>query len=195
MRILRNKWFWVGAAAFLVLTTISFQAGCKQAAVEKTPMPGAATATPVAATPTPTPGPRFAGRPDAQPKDIELLVGESAVLEGMEVTLTKVDRMTRIGFLAAATGKEFVIITVKMENVDTKTHRYEERDFRIQTAGGQVLDRLVVSVEPRLGPGDLVAGGRVEGTVAFEAPIETGHQYILYKPNPLRADRIVVEIS
>ncbi|MEK7281760.1 MAG: DUF4352 domain-containing protein [Chloroflexota bacterium] len=149
-------------------------------------------------TPSPTrvPGPRFVGRPDAQPKDIELLVGESAVLEGLKVTLTDAERTLSIGqFQRAEGGKEFVIMSLRLENVDTKTHSYNAFYFRIQTAGGQVLDPGFVLVEPSLDSGDLVAGGKVEGKVGFETPREEGHRYILYKPNPFKADRIVIQIQ
>lgn len=146
-------------------------------------------------TPTPVLGPRFVGRPDAQPKDIELLVGESAILEGLKLTLRDVKRLSSIPGSTAQTGKEFIIVSLRLENVDTKTHPYNSFDFRIQTAGGQVLDRAFETVEPHLGSGDLVAGGKVEGTVVFEVPREEGHQYILYKPNPFKADRIVVEMQ
>ncbi len=146
--------------------------------------------------PTRTPGPRFVGRPDAQPKDIELLVGESAVLEGLRLTLTDVERSLSIErYEIAEAGKEFIVVSLRLENVDIKTHPYNTFDFRIQTAGGQVLDAGFVAVQPRLGSGDLVAGGKVEGKVGFETPLEEGHQYILYKPNPFRADRIIVQIQ
>ncbi len=157
----------------------------------------APTSTPTPApTQTRAPGPRFIGRPDAQPKDIELLVGESAVLEGLKLTLTDVQRSLSIGqFEKAESGKEFIIVNVRLENVDTKTHSYNAFNFRIQTAGGQVLDPGFVTVEPRLGSGDLVAEGKVEGKVGFETPREEGHQYILYKPNAFKSDRIVIQVQ
>src|SRR4030042_4761194 len=127
---------------------------------------------------------RFQDRADAQEKDLELLVNESGELEGMKVTVTKVERKAKLSeFEEAESGKEFVMATISLENVLEKTTPYNGFYFRIQTAGGQVLDQSFSSDEDSLGSGDLIAGGKHSGTVTFESPKETGHQYLIYKPS------------
>lgn len=140
---------------------------------------------------------RFEGRLDAQPKDIEILVGESAELEGLRLTVNDVERATSWGmFEKAETGKEFVILDVLLENIADKTQAYNTLDFRIQTAGGQVLDSFGGPiVENALHSGDLIEKGKVQGKISFEIPKEEDHQYILYKPNAWKADRIIVQIQ
>ncbi len=139
---------------------------------------------------------RFEGRADAQDKDIELLVKESGELEGMKITVTKIERKIRLSkYNEAESGKEFVIVHLSFENVSSETIPYNGFDFRIQTAGGQVLDQSFSSAEDRLGSGDLVSGGKHSGTVTFEVLKEPGHRYLLYKPNSFKSDRIVVQIQ
>ena len=139
---------------------------------------------------------RFEGRADAQDKDIELLVKESEELEGMKLLVTKVESKIRLSeYNEAESGKEFVIVYLSFENVSNETIPYNGFDFRIQTAGGQVLDQSFSSAEDRLGSGDLVSGGKHSGTVTFEVPKEPGYRYILYKPNSFKSDRIVVQIQ
>ena len=138
---------------------------------------------------------RFEGRADTQEKDIELLVKESGELEGMKLTVTKIERKAKLGeFEEAESGKEFVIATVSLENVSDKTVSYNEFDFRVQTAGGQVLDLAFTTAEGGLESGDLIAGGKHSGTVTFEVPKETGHQYLIYKSS-FEPDRIIVQIQ
>ena len=140
---------------------------------------------------------RFKDRSDSQPKDIELVVGESAELDGLKVSFTNAQRTTALSeYSKADSGKEFVIITASFENVSDRTQSYNSLDFRVQTAEGQVLDHHWFN--PRdddLESGDLVTGGKVTGTIVFEVPKEEGHQYILYKPNAWKPDRIVVQIQ
>ena len=97
-------------------------------------------------------------------------------------------------YTKAETGKTFVIATVDLENVGKETESYSSYDFRIQTAGGQVIDTTYVSVEPRLSSADLVAGGKASGKVVFEAPVETGDQFIIWKPNLFNSERAVIKL-
>jgi len=140
---------------------------------------------------------RFPDKPDKQETDVELVVGEFAELEGLKVGITEAQRTTAFSeFEKADSGKEFVIITASFENASDKTQPYNPLNLRIQTAEGQVLDYYWFN--PRdddLASGDLVTGGRISGSVVFEVPKEEGHQYILYKPNAWKPDRLVIQIQ
>jgi TM2 domain-containing membrane protein YozV len=138
---------------------------------------------------------RFADRADRQPKDVEVLPGEPATVNGMKMTVTKVTYKTQLSdYDTAESGKTYLVAEVQLENTSTKTQPYNEFDFRVQTAGGQVLDHTIVfsSTNP-LNSGDLVSGGKVAGQVVFQVPLENGHQYIIWKPNAFNADRAIVQ--
>lgn len=68
-------------------------------------------------------------------------------------------------------------------------------DFRIQTAGGQVLDGTFATVPSPLSSGDMVAGGKASGKIVFEVPVEDGHQYVIWKPGAYNAARAIVQVK
>lgn len=136
------------------------------------------------------------GRADSQAKDIEVAEGETATIDGVKMTVVSTERTTKAGeFFEADEGKTYVIANVNLENTSNETKQFSSIDFRIQTAGGQVLNTAYISVEPQLESGDLVKGGKASGKIAFEVPIETGTQYIIWKPSLFESDRAVVTIK
>lgn len=136
---------------------------------------------------------RFDDRADKQPKDQEIIPTESATVDGRKLTVNTLERTTSQGeYSKAADGKTFVVVNVTIENTSDKTKTYNVFDFRIQTAGGQVVDPYVGGTND-LSSGDLVAGGKATGNVTFEVPVETANQYVIYKPNAAISDRIIIQ--
>lgn len=134
-------------------------------------------------------------RADNQEKDIEAKVGELVSIDGMNMTVTSVDRRTELGqFDKAGEGKTFIVANISMQNSSDSSQPFNAFDFRIQTVGGQVLDTTFATAEPRLESGDLVQGGKAAGNIVFEVPVETGQQYIIWKPNFLDSTRAVIAI-
>ncbi len=139
---------------------------------------------------------KFADRADKQPKDVEVLPGETATVGGVKMTLSGVVYEASVSDYEKATdGKTYVVADVTLENTTDKTQSYNSLYFRIQTAGGQVLDSTFATVPSPLNSGDIVAGGKVTGKVVFEAPVEDGHQYVIWKPDAYHADRAIVQVK
>ena len=139
---------------------------------------------------------KFDERADKQSKDVEVLPGETATVEGVKMTLTGVEYKTSLSdYETAETGKTYVVADVALENTSNKTQSYNVFNFRIQTAGGQVLDGAFATVPSPLSSGDMVAGGKASGKIVFKAPVEDGHQYVIWKPNAFNADRAVVRVK
>lgn len=139
---------------------------------------------------------RFNERADKQSKDVELLPNENGIVDGIKLTVTNVKYATNLGdFDQADSGKTYALVTVTINNTSSSTKPYNEYDFRIQTASGQVLDPTIVAAKTSpLNSGDLVAGGTVSGQIAFEVPIEESHQYLIWKPT-LNPDRAIVQLK
>ncbi|MCA9331947.1 DUF4352 domain-containing protein, partial [Candidatus Saccharibacteria bacterium] len=77
---------------------------------------------------------RFADRADKQDKDVELAVGESGTVDGIKLTVNKVEYKTSVSeFESAGDGKTYVIADVSLENTSDETKPYNTFDFRIQT--------------------------------------------------------------
>lgn len=139
---------------------------------------------------------KFDERADKQPKDIEALSGESATVDGVKMTLTGIEYKTSFSeYEKAESGKTYVVADVALENTSNKTQPYNVFNFRIQTAGGQVLDGAFATVPSPLGSGDMVAGGKASGKIVFSVPVEDGHQYVIWKPNAYNADRAIVRVK
>lgn len=139
---------------------------------------------------------KFDDRADKQPKDVEVLPGEAATVDGVKMTLSGVEYKTSISeYETADSGKTYVVADVALENISKETKPYNVFNFRIQTASGQVLDGAFATVGSPLSSGDMVAGGKASGKIVFEVPVEDGHQYVIWKPNAYNADRAIVQVK
>lgn len=117
----------------------------------------------------------YPDRVDVQDNDHEAEVGQSVRLRGYTATLNSAEMHTpEFG------GDEFIIF-VTIENRDDEAQAYNMFDWRIQTEGGQVLEPTITLRDDDLGSGDLVQGGTVTGTVAFD--VGPGTYYVIYKPD------------
>lgn len=138
---------------------------------------------------------KFDERADKQAKDVEVLPGETATIDGVKMTLSGVEYKTSLNdFETAESGKTYVVADVALENTTDRTQPYNVFNFRIQTASGQVLDGAFSTI-PNLGSGDMVAGGKASGKIVFEVPVEDGHQYVIWKPNAVNSDRAIVRVK
>lgn len=139
---------------------------------------------------------RFENRADKQPEDIEILPGESATIDGVTMTLSDVSYTTSpTEFDTADSGKTYLVANVTEENNSNETQSYNGFNYRVQTAGGQVLDGAFTLLDGTLSSGDLVSGGKVSGKIVFEVPVEDGNQYVIWKPNGFDAKRAIVQVK
>ena len=84
---------------------------------------------------------KFTDRADKQSTDIEVMPGETATIDGMQMTVGSVEYKTSLGeFETADSGKTYLVAKVTLNNTASSTKSYSSYDFRVQTAGGQVLD-------------------------------------------------------
>ena len=139
---------------------------------------------------------RFSDRADKQATDVEAAIGETAALDGVKLTVTNAAYKGNLGaYQTAESGKTFVVVSVQLENSASKTQPYNGFNFRVQTAGGQVLDTSYQMVDGQLNYGDLVAGGKAIGNIVFEVPQEQGPQYLIWKPSQFQPNRVIVQLK
>ena len=138
---------------------------------------------------------RFADRADKQSSDVEAVIGETATVGGVKMTVTSAERKSSFSeYEKAPDGKQYLVLAVGLENTSGETHPYNVFDFKVQTAGGQVLDPTFTS-QQNLGSGDLVAGGKASGNVVLEVPAESGHEYLIWKSNAFSSARAIVQVQ
>lgn len=138
---------------------------------------------------------KFTDRADKQPTDLEIATGESATINGVKMTLVSAERKASLSeYDTADSGKQYLVLNVQLENTSDKTQPFNALNFKVQTVSGQVIDTSFQTVSNPLNSGDLVAGGKVTGSVVIEVPVETGHQYLIWKPDAWKSDRAIVQL-
>lgn len=99
----------------------------------------------------------------------EYAIGETAIYDEMAYTLTDIEKSQGSEYDQPGEGKEYVIISVKIENQSDETRDYNELYFKILNEQGQVDDvaLTLLDQDQNLGSGDLIAGGWKEGTLTY----------------------------
>jgi hypothetical protein len=126
----------------------------------------------------------YPDRPDRQDQDHEAAVGDSVRLVGYTATVTGAE------IVNDPVWGEQLHVSVTVENRDDRAQPYNTFDWRIQDASGRVVDP---TIGDNIGSGDLVEGGTVSGTVAFDAG--PGTYFVIYKPDPFNAARGIWQID
>lgn len=114
----------------------------------------------------------------------EFKVGEAASFDNKTITVTDVQRNYDTGnqFAQPESGKEFVIVTVKITNDSDKTLDYNTFEFKMQDSNGvQQNEALTALSEGKLNSGSLAAGGKVTGKLAYEVPKDDAGLKLLYQ--------------
>lgn len=184
----RKKRFLLPAAAIVLLVLIAAVSGGGNDGAETSRTGGqAATADRTAANTDTRNVALYPDRPDRHAEDHEARVGEPVRLAGYTATVTGAELATD------AFGDRVLVVHVTVENRDERAQPYNVFDWRIQDAAGRVLDPTVSTRDDDLGSGDLVSGGRVSGTVAFD--VGPGTYYVIYKPKLFDAARGVWQVT
>lgn len=98
--------------------------------------------------------------------------GEEAILGKGAITVTKVERLQGNQWDKPKSGKEFVIVHLTIENKGNSNLSYNPFYFKIQNSQGQQENMTFTTVDQdtSLQSGELIPGGKVTGTIAFEQP-------------------------
>ena len=107
---------------------------------------------------------------EARPKEFKQ--NEIAVFKDVNYSITKVERNTGEGYFEASEGKEFIIISIKIENKSSELISYNTLDWKMEDGTGDEYSYSIWGSESdtELGSGDLNAGGTKTGTITFEIP-------------------------
>lgn len=113
-------------------------------------------------------------------------VGETVKLKNLELTVTKVEKSAGKDYFKPKEGMEYVVVTVKYRNIgDRDTISYNSYDFDMQNSKGQITDPTIFTIDgdTALGSGNLAPGGEIEGTIAWEQPIDDPSLVLHYTGN------------
>lgn len=113
---------------------------------------------------------------------VECNQGETGILGDGAITVTKVERSQGNEWDKPKSGKEFVIVTVSIENKGKDKLSYNPFDFKLQNSQGQQEEQAFTTIDndTSLQSGELIPGGKVSGTIAFEQPKDDKNLVLIY---------------
>lgn len=112
-------------------------------------------------------------------------VGEPATVNGVTLTVTKVEKSNGSEFDKPKDGMEFVVVTVQIKNGSSSKVSYNPFYFKVQNSKGQITDETFSTdnTNTELQSGDLAPNGSVEGSIVFEEPVNDSALVLQYQDN------------
>ena len=129
-------------------------------------------------------------------KKTSFAIGETADINGVKYTVNDVQYSEGNDWSTPEEGKEFVIISVTIENGSEEDVSYNFLDWTMVNSQGQEDDTSfsLVDTDTNIGSGDLTPGGTKTGTVVFEEPKGDESLKLLHYENVLLDDEPDFEV-
>lgn len=123
-------------------------------------------------------------------------VNETAVFEDVHYTVTNVEYSNGSEWDTPADGKNYVILTLKIENKSDSKISYNTFDWKMINSQGQEDDEAFTTInsDTSLSSGDLAAGGTKTGTLVYEESKDETSLKLLYYSNSLFDENSTFEI-
>lgn len=124
-------------------------------------------------------------------------VGEKVEFEGQVVEVTDVEYSSGEDFDEPAEGNEYVIVHVRIENNSDEKISYNPFNFSMENSNGQIETQAftIVDNDTSLSSGELREGGNVEGTIAFEQPVDDGGLKLIFEPSFWSAGEVIFDLQ
>ena len=116
----------------------------------------------------------------------DFAVGDVISYEGREVTVVSVERNYNSNneFYQPESGKEFVKVSIKIENKSNEKLSYNSYDWELQDSDGDIqsIDAgLQFTVDGALNSGDLAPNGKKSADLYFQVPKDDANLMLHYK--------------
>ena len=127
----------------------------------------------------------------------EFKVGDIIAFDGKELTVEKVDRNWNSGnaYIKPKDGKEYVKVSVKIENKSETEMKYNVFEFKAEDSNGaaESADWQTYSLPDSFGSGDLAKGGKKSGSMIFEVPAGSSLK-LHYQPSFWSNKKVIVNL-
>ena len=129
-------------------------------------------------------------------KKTSFSINETVVFEDVHYTVTNVEYSNGSEYDTPADGKNYVIVTLKIENKSDEKISYNTYDWKMINSQGQEDDETftTISNDTGLSSGDLAAGGTKTGTLVYEESKDESSLKLLYYSNSLFDENSTFEI-
>lgn len=124
-------------------------------------------------------------------------VGDTIKLGDNKLTVNEVKKLQGSEYDKPKSGNEFVIVKVTIENAGKSQISYNPFDFKLENSQGQITDQTFTTLDQdtSLQSGELAPGGKVSGTIPFEAPKNDPKLILQYSPSFWSNDMIKVNLQ
>ena len=93
---------------------------------------------------------------------------ETATLNNVNYSVVKIERLNKIGdIFTASEGKEYYVVTVKIENRSNETISYNSINFQLVNGDGTEVSHNYITYGNPLNSGELAPGEIKEGTILW----------------------------
>ena len=127
----------------------------------------------------------------------EFNVGDIIAFDGKELTVENVERnwKSEKAYIKPKDGKEYVKVSVKIENKSETEMNYNVFEFKAEDSNGaaESADGQTYSLPDSLGSGDLVKGGKKSGSMIFEVPAGSSLK-LHYQPSFWSNKKVIVNL-
>ncbi len=132
-----------------------------------------------------------------QEEKTEYNQGEEAILGDGAITVTKVEKSQGNSWDKPKSGKEFVIVTLTIENKGNKNLAYNPFYFKMQNSQGQQENETFSTInnDTALQSGELIPGGKVSGTIIFEQPIGDTGLVLIYNDSIWSSKELKIKLQ
>lgn len=110
-------------------------------------------------------------------------IGDRVELDGVALTVVKVEKADQIGdFLKADAGNTYLIAEIIIENVSVDKAPYNPLYFKVKDGDGFEYNAGISTDKQALKSGDLAKGDKARGTVAFQVKKDATGFVLAFKP-------------
>lgn len=122
-------------------------------------------------------------------------VGDVIAFDKKEVIVQSVERNFDTGnqFMQPKSGKEYVKVTVYIENKSDSEASYNTFDWKIEDSDGAIESSILWSDDDDLGSGQLAKNGKKSGSIIFEVPKDSTLK-LHYEPSFWSSKKVVIEL-
>lgn len=137
------------------------------------------------------------GEKEPEEEQTEFRINEPIEFENRIIEVTDVEYSEGDQYSSPSDGKEYVIVTVSIENNSDEEISYNPRRFRMQNSDGQIENETftIIDSDTSLSSGDLAPGGSVTGTLVWEQPIDDDGLILIFEPSFWTDKRVTINLN
>ncbi len=118
----------------------------------------------------------------------DFAVGDVIGIDGQEISVVSVERDYTTGdeFTQPSSGKEYVKVSLKIQNKSNDTKSFNALNWEMESSDGVIDDYMkavLAQADDSLGSGDLATGGTKNGSIVFEVPAGDTGLKLHFKPS------------